>query len=1606
MMKFMRKSKGFISIFLCLVLLPMVTFSTMVIDVSRLQNARALVTSAGDLAMNAGMSEYNKTLQEMYGIFATSTSDEALEKALANYFSKTIEGSIGTSNLSEKEYIQKYAAKISSWLVHTDNFDDEDFTNFLQMELESAEVFEYIGVDNSSPANPAVMKQQIVDYMKYKGPVSLSMNLLNKIGALKDSKKQVDAIEKKVDYTQTLDNLTDPCEKAFKAVYGSDTDYDSSEENKGYNDYVADYNKDYIGSGKPFEKGLKQNDSAAYNNIKENMEKMNVFLLYYTTANISAGVNGFDEHHNAVNYNMQDLGGLKYDKFKSYMIKNKTGYNKYGNQTNIDNCSDFFDELVAKNDISKIKKIKSDAQTITFTQTQFDQYFTQANAEIKTDVKKTSDYCPQDKKGTYLVKAEVNKDKTNLTGKDSNVSTKLLDEWKGIVSPELGSTYDSISEADGKTFDLILNTLDKEEKYKMIVDFIMYQNQIRDLSASFQTNWEAYDKKVKEKVETEKEKLKEQYKNDYKNSTEGLDAQRTITFLKEDVAKYEGSDGLIEQKKNTVKEKEQEYQKKLGEYNKKVNAYNNDPDVKKRKKILDEIENEKDKTKKAELTDKYSSELSELNNKLKSQDDDIEQAKKGKNQAYSQWQKENSDLTYLESYYAGQKAVLAEKEKAYNDELEKREKAAGEDAEILVKADNNYYEYLIKRDISKALAEQAEKLNKRLQDEILDKLSERVDEFYEHGKPYLKAAMDELDDFYVCVCECYNYAKKSEECLQTVLDRYTEVETAYNNWKTAADEVEDQTTKTTMLNDVNNTSSGLKKGDINKAKSIATQRKIYFGNVKQLLENITYFDDGYLIDKSQDKVNDAFVNTIYKKIAAHKDENGFGHLAKDDRNSTDIKDTKSKRMVEVHLHDSRNSNIKYKAFEWDPKNVSLATDSADKNGQKYEIHYGDMMEGSKNIDLTNKDDSYENEMFFKVLILIVKPEKNDNAEDKEKVEKIKEVKKEASEDKSSSGSGSGLSGKVKEEKTTVSDKISVKDDVLQAAQKSIDNYGNNGGKNEANTGDVGDERKNFEISDDQKKYKDNSGKAKESLTQANNLLNSLSKIGSNVLQDAYLEEYFTEMFTCQTDVLEKNVKNKMLNGVTIKDMYKTDTAWYGGEVEYIIWGGDSIVSAKVKNEVAIYALRFALNAIYAFTAADIQEFTLTAATAIAGWTVVGVPIVQVLLTIGLAAAESGVDLIKLKNGQDVPVYKNMQTFVCSPTGALKKGLETVATYTIEKGVSVAQKLVNDKIDAFNKFSTEKLEAHMAEVGELKDAYLEEQRDHITSTLENMIATPLVEKLKPIVMLKDAAGDAFKEEVSDALDDAFENINKTIASNEDGAIKELGGQVVSYAAGHVKAEILAEITSGSGISADQLSEYIREKIKTCVDSASGKIDEKLDEVGKKFMAEAEKCKDCTCNKVKELSEKWSTKAGESLTSRTTSFIDKKFDDSAIESLGISTKADSGSSGGLTLNYKEYCKIFVLIGLISDSNEAAMLQRCAALCQVNVQNANSKKFKADSSFEMVKANTVVSVHAKVKLGTLFPWGVTVSEDGATDSSSFGITNFGSNSVIIDYQGVNAY
>ena len=252
-MELIRSHKGAISIFLIIMLLPMVTYATIIIDGARVITSRTTIANAGDLAMNAALSEYEQTLEDMYGLFATAASEEDLKMQLKSYFAQTLEGRFYNGQRGDYSTQQLTDDVIDAIFQYEE--DSQGIANFIQMKTEE---FDFSPVQNSSLANQAIMKRQIVEYMKYKGPVSLASNLFSKLDFLKDSASQTEVLEKKVEYTEKLDTIQDACEAALQAL-------------NDYNSAAKDYNDTY-GKGKGKVKTI-------IDNMKKDYQYMSACLL-------------------------------------------------------------------------------------------------------------------------------------------------------------------------------------------------------------------------------------------------------------------------------------------------------------------------------------------------------------------------------------------------------------------------------------------------------------------------------------------------------------------------------------------------------------------------------------------------------------------------------------------------------------------------------------------------------------------------------------------------------------------------------------------------------------------------------------------------------------------------------------------------------------------------------------------------------------------------------------------------------------------------------------------------------------------------------------------------------------------------------------------------------------------------------------------------------------------------------------------------------------------------------------------------------------------------------------------------------------------------------
>lgn len=221
--------KGSISIFLTILLIPMLCVSGLIVDGSRTELAKGTVNSAGDLTMNAALANYDTVLKDVYGLFAMSQSKEDLQKNLRSYFAKTLvadniidDESEVESNQELKEASDAFAGDVGSSSGSSDDSTDassKKYSNLLTMKIgDGTDDFTVTKLPNSSLANPAILKNQIVDYMKYRTPVDAGLSLLDGLSALKKITKQANVAQAKVQVDEDAQDFNSTCENLYKLL--------------------------------------------------------------------------------------------------------------------------------------------------------------------------------------------------------------------------------------------------------------------------------------------------------------------------------------------------------------------------------------------------------------------------------------------------------------------------------------------------------------------------------------------------------------------------------------------------------------------------------------------------------------------------------------------------------------------------------------------------------------------------------------------------------------------------------------------------------------------------------------------------------------------------------------------------------------------------------------------------------------------------------------------------------------------------------------------------------------------------------------------------------------------------------------------------------------------------------------------------------------------------------------------------------------------------------------------------------------------------------------------------------------------------------------------
>lgn len=203
-----KKTKGAVSIFLVIILVPMMTVSALFVDASKVSLAKSVSESAGDLTLNTALTDYDTKLKDMYGLFATAQNTDELYASLEDYYRSCITSS-GVSNEDADSYVDQIMAQLG--LVG----DSGDVSDVLNMELVDFSVNKN---SDATLSNASVMKKQIVDFMKYRAPINTGLSFLSSIQTFKTLSKQSELVDKRQDYYKEEESVMKTLKSAWEYI--------------------------------------------------------------------------------------------------------------------------------------------------------------------------------------------------------------------------------------------------------------------------------------------------------------------------------------------------------------------------------------------------------------------------------------------------------------------------------------------------------------------------------------------------------------------------------------------------------------------------------------------------------------------------------------------------------------------------------------------------------------------------------------------------------------------------------------------------------------------------------------------------------------------------------------------------------------------------------------------------------------------------------------------------------------------------------------------------------------------------------------------------------------------------------------------------------------------------------------------------------------------------------------------------------------------------------------------------------------------------------------------------------------------------------------------
>lgn len=495
------------------------------------------------------------------------------------------------------------------------------------------------------------------------------------------------------------------------------------------------------------------------------------------------------------------------------------------------------------------------------------------------------------------------------------------------------------------------------------------------------------------------------------------------------------------------------------------------------------------------------------------------------------------------------------------------------------------------------------------------------------------------------------------------------------------------------------------------------------------------------------------------------------------------------------------------------------------------------------------------------------------------------------------------------------------------------------------------------------------------------ILSGLGNLANAAAENVYLEEYITGMFSNYITNRENSggslTATEGTGAVSLSGLeYRTDSPFYRAEAEYILWG-KSTPGENINNTLlGIFAVRFILNAAYALMDAQLNQYTFSVATAIAGWTGFGVPIVQTVLNLALAAGESALDVKVLGAGGSVPFFKSTSSWMLSPTGAAQLAASTVKEKAVEWAEDAASAGLNRLFDLVESYTNGTIQAGSNAIEREINNLETQMTSNIRNAATSLVVTPL---RNTVLQLISSAGEDTDSLIEAKVEDALAGIRSAIETGETGSsiTKQAALAALERFETDYKSALIDIIKTQRAAYQSAIESKVTEQIEAVDNTINGALDtvsqaiinaglttvqDKLDEATNTLTNEISEyldgAKEDAQQKAVEAIERYSNKISGDLATGA----------SGLDGKGTTGTDTTLGDSAFSLNYLDYLRLFIMLGLAADKN--SMLIRTAQLIQLNCNSSKAIGNRSlNGTLDLTKSYTMVSVNASGSIGTLF-------------------------------------